>query len=46
MTMAVCDSFGVTDLWKTYSAPADNSEERARRGPITLAPPLHGNWEH
>ena len=42
--MADCDTFGVTDLWKTYSAPADNSEEGdACRGPIMLAPPPHGS---
>lgn len=44
MTMAGCDTFGVTDLWKTYSAPADNGEEGdACRGPITLAPPPSGS---
>ena len=33
------NSFGVTDLWKTHSTPADNSEEGdACRGPIMLAP--------
>lgn len=31
MMMADCDTFGVTDLWKTYSAPADNSEAAAGR---------------
>jgi quercetin dioxygenase-like cupin family protein len=37
------DNFGVTDLWKTFSAPADNQGvEDPCLGPITLAPPPRG----
>ncbi|MGA7451093.1 MAG: cupin domain-containing protein [Rhodoplanes sp.] len=44
MTMAGCETFGVTDLWKTRSAPADNSKEGDTCGsPITLAPPPIGS---
>jgi hypothetical protein len=38
------DNFGVTDLWKTHSAPADNTgAEDACGRPIMLAPPPHGS---
>jgi hypothetical protein len=37
------DNFGVTDLWKTFSAPADNQGvEDPCLGQITLAPPPRG----
>src|SRR3984893_13045910 len=37
------DNFGVTDLGKTFSAPADNQGvEDPCLGPITLAPPPRG----
>ncbi len=44
MTLAGADTFGVTDLWKTYGTPADNTgADDACRGPITLAPPRAGS---
>jgi quercetin dioxygenase-like cupin family protein len=37
-------TFGVTDLWKTLSAPADNSDARDPCSmPIQLAPPAGGS---
>jgi mannose-6-phosphate isomerase-like protein (cupin superfamily) len=37
-------AFGVTDLWRTWSAPASNAgSEDGCRGPITLAPPERGS---
>jgi hypothetical protein len=44
MTLAGADNFGVTDLWKTNSAPGENSDpDDACGGPITLAPPKNGS---
>ena len=41
------NSFGVTDLWKTHSTPADNSEEGdACRGLNCSRRLPHGSWEH
>lgn len=43
MTMAGVDSFGVTDLWKTTGAPADNAGfSDPCSSSITLAPPTSG----
>lgn len=43
MTMAGTDTFGVTDLWKTFDAPADAvGEDDPSGGPVTLAPPEGG----
>jgi hypothetical protein len=43
MTLAGVDNFGVTDLWKTLAAPADNrGDEDPCQGPIVLAPPPCG----
>jgi len=43
MTLAGVDTFGVTDLWKTQTAPADNeSDEDPCQGAIVLAPPPGG----
>src|SRR5438045_3270218 len=43
MSVAGIDSFGVTDLWKTFGAPADlASDTDPCGGPITLAPPRNG----
>jgi hypothetical protein len=43
MTLAGVDNFGVTDLWKTSAAPADNrGREDPCQGPIVLAPPPCG----
>lgn len=42
-TLAGVDTFGVTDLWKTTSAPADNTENADPcESAITLAPPKSG----
>jgi mannose-6-phosphate isomerase-like protein (cupin superfamily) len=44
MTMPNVDTFACTDLWKTYSAPADNATSGdACHGRITLAPPPAGS---
>lgn len=43
MNMAGIASFGVTDIWKTFGAPADLASDADPCGsPITLAPPRHG----
>jgi hypothetical protein len=43
MNMAGIDHFGVTDLWKTYGAPAELAGDADPCGsPITLAPPPNG----
>lgn len=43
MTLAGTDSFGVTDLWKTHTSPAENGGADDPCGqPITLAPPQSG----
>jgi hypothetical protein len=43
MTLAGVETFGVTDLWKTASAPADNTSfEDPCSSAITLAPPPSG----
>jgi hypothetical protein len=43
MNMAGIDHFGVTDLWKTFGAPADIESAKDPCGdPITLAPPRDG----
>lgn len=43
MTLAGTDNFGVTDLWKTHSTPADiDSPDDPCGQPITLAPPRNG----
>ena len=44
MALAGVDNFGVTDVWKTYHAPASNAgSEDACSGKITLAPPPSGS---
>lgn len=44
MTLAGCDTFAVTDLWKTQSAPAENGGDGdSCSAPITLAPPPCGS---
>jgi hypothetical protein len=43
MNMAGIDNFGVTDVWKTFGAPADLASDMDPCGsPITLAPPRNG----
>jgi hypothetical protein len=43
MTLAGVETFGVTDLWKTASAPVDNAGfEDPCSSAITLAPPARG----
>jgi hypothetical protein len=43
MNMAGIDHFGVTDLWKTFGAPADLESAKDPCGsPISLAPPRNG----
>lgn len=43
MTLAGVDTFGVTDLWRTTSTPADNTGSADTCEPaITLAPPKSG----
>ncbi len=40
MNMAGIDGFGVTDVWKTFGAPADLASDADPCGlPLTLAPP-------
>lgn len=44
MTIAGVDTFGMTDLWKTFESPARNDGGADNCGqPITLAPPSHGS---
>jgi hypothetical protein len=43
MALAGVSNFGVTDIWKTDSAPASNAGDNdACEGPIKLAPPPSG----
>ena len=43
MNMAGIDGFGVTDVWKTFGAPAELASDADPCGsPITLAPPRNG----
>ena len=44
ITMAGVDSFGLTDLWKTFETPADNTgDAESCGGPMSLAPPAGGS---
>lgn len=44
MTLAGTDNFGITDLWKTFSTPADITGPAESCGnPMTLAPPRNGS---
>ena len=43
-TIAGVDTFGLTDLWKTFGTPADNTGDAESCGsPMTLAPPAGGS---